>query len=247
MKNLVIVESPTKAKTISKFLNKDYVVESSFGHVRDLPKSKMGIDIENNFEPQYEIPTKAKKQVTKLKELAKKAEMIYFATDQDREGEAIAWHLNYLLKPKHSKRITFHEITKSAVEEALKKPGKINLKLFDAQQARRILDRLVGYKLSPLLWRKVRRGLSAGRVQTVALRLIVEREKEIEKFGKKEYWTIDASLKHSATLRLRSGQASSEKNKNQFIASLFQRMGKSTKKQLLLIFLRGNIRTRNQE
>lgn len=190
---LVIVESPTKAKTISRFLGEGYTVESSFGHVRDLPKSTLGVDVEHEFTPKYIVPLKAKKVVTRLKQLAAKAGVIYFATDEDREGEAIAWHLAELIKPKPEqiKRIVFHEITKSAVEEALKHPRDIDAKLVDAQQARRILDRLVGYKLSPLLWQKVAKGLSAGRVQSVAVRLIVEREREINAFQAQEFWTID--------------------------------------------------------
>ena len=194
MKNLVIVESPTKAKTISKFLGSDYKIESSFGHVRDLPKSKLGVDLEKNFEPQYVIPTKARKKVTELKKLAEKAKTIYFATDEDREGEAISWHLQEIFKtPKDKvKRIVFHEITKEAILEALKNPRGLDLNLVDAQQARRVLDRLVGYQLSPFLWKKVARGLSAGRVQSVAVRLIVEREKEILAFKSEEYWTLDA-------------------------------------------------------
>ncbi|MBU1202437.1 type I DNA topoisomerase [Patescibacteria group bacterium] len=193
MSKLVIVESPTKAKTIKGFLGKDYVVESSYGHVRDLPKSKLGVDIENNFEPSYTVPVKAKKQVTKLKSLAKKADMVYFATDEDREGEAISWHLQKLLDmPKNKqKRIAFHEITKNAINKALESPRALDINLFHAQQARRILDRLVGYKLSPLLWKKVARGLSAGRVQSVAVRLIVEREEERKKFKAEEYWTVE--------------------------------------------------------
>lgn len=192
--NLVIVESPTKAKTISKFLGRDYKIESSYGHVRDLPKSTMGIDIEDNFKPKYVIPVKARENVKKLKTLADKAELVYYATDEDREGEAIAWHLKEILKTKkkQTKRIAFHEITKNAVLEALKNPRDIDANLVDAQQARRILDRLVGYNLSPFLWKKVARGLSAGRVQSVAVRLIVEREREIKAFNKEEFWTIDA-------------------------------------------------------
>ena len=194
MKNLVIVESPTKARTISKFLGSDYKIESSFGHIRDLPKSKLGVDLENNFEPQYVIPTKVKKRVTQLKKLAEKANQIYFATDEDREGEAISWHLLQIFKtPKDkTKRIVFHEITKDAILDALKAPRGIDLNLVDAQQARRVLDRLVGYQLSPFLWKKVARGLSAGRVQSVTVRLIVEREKEILAFKPEEYWTLDA-------------------------------------------------------
>jgi len=194
MSNLVIVESPTKAKTISKFLGKGYVIKSSFGHIRDLPKKEMGIDIEHDFEPKYVVPKENQKTVTELKTAAKKAAIIYFATDEDREGEAIAWHLREILKPKkdQEKRITFHEITKTAIDEALANPRAIDMHLVDAQQARRILDRLVGYELSPFLWKKVARGLSAGRVQSVAVRLIVEREREILQFEPKEYWTIDA-------------------------------------------------------
>lgn len=194
--NLVIVESPTKAKTISKFLGSEYKVESSFGHIRDLPKNEMGIDIENNFEPRYIIPTKAKKTVSKLRELAKKADKIILASDEDREGEAIAWHLVQALKIDKNKtdRIAFHEITKDAIIDALDNPRTIDIKLVDAQQARRILDRLVGYELSPFLWKKVAKGLSAGRVQSVAVRLIVEREKEIKAFKADEYWSVIASL-----------------------------------------------------
>lgn len=217
MKHLVIVESPTKAKTISKFLKKDYIVESSFGHVRDLPKSKLGVDVEKNFEPTYAIPLKAKKVVTGLKKLAKKTDYIYFATDEDREGEAISWHLHEILDPKKDrvKRITFHEITREAIEHALENPRDINLNLVHAQQARRVLDRLVGYKLSPLLWKKIMRGLSAGRVQSVAVRLIVEREREIQAFQTQEYWTIDAVF---------------SKNGNSFEAKLSKISGKTLEK-----------------
>ena len=194
--NLVIVESPTKAKTITKFLGKEYKIESSFGHIRDLPKSVLGVDVENNFQPKYLVPAKAKKNVTKLKELAKKAKKIILATDEDREGEAIAWHLSEALGLDHKKadRIVFHEITKNAIMEAIAKPRKIDMKLVDAQQARRVLDRLVGYELSPFLWKKVAKGLSAGRVQSVAVRLIVEREREIKAFNPEEYWSIDVNL-----------------------------------------------------
>lgn len=205
------MESPTKARTISRFLGKDFVVDSSFGHIRDLPSSKLGVDVEHNFEPQYLIPLKARATVKKLKAEAEKSDKIILATDEDREGESIAWHLEQALdldgKGKSSKkkktvpqekklveRIVFHEITKRAIEDALKHPRKIDLKLVDAQQARRILDRLVGYKLSPFLWKKFYRGLSAGRVQSVAVRLIVEREREIEKFKPEEYWSISAIL-----------------------------------------------------
>src|SRR3989338_3203265 len=192
-KTLVIVESPTKAKTIAKFLGNDFSVESSFGHVRDLPKSKMGVDIDGGtFEPQYAISREKTAQVKKLKDLAKQATTIIFATDEDREGEAIAWHLTHILgiDPKKAERMVFHEITKTAIDEALKHPRHIDQRLVDAQQSRRVLDRLVGYELSPLLWKKVARGLSAGRVQSVAVRLIVEREREIKAFIPKEFWTI---------------------------------------------------------
>lgn len=192
--NLVIVESPAKARTIEKFLGKDYKVESSFGHVRDLPKSNLGVDVKNDFKPKYVIPTKAKSRVSALKKLAEKSKKIILATDEDREGEAIAWHLAETLNIKNPERIVFHEITLKAILEALKNPRTLDKNLIDAQQARRILDRLVGYKLSPLLWKKVSRGLSAGRVQSVAVRLVVEREREREKFQKQEYWNIVAKL-----------------------------------------------------
>ncbi|MDD4994955.1 MAG: type I DNA topoisomerase [Patescibacteria group bacterium] len=193
---LLIVESPTKAKTISRFLGSGFNVQSSFGHLRDLPKSKMGVDVENNFAPSYVIPADKRKQVTILKKEAEKSDEIYYATDEDREGEAIAWHLAQILgdDPAKSKRITFHEITESALKEALENPHHIDMNMVDAQQARRILDRLVGYELSPFLWRKVAKGLSAGRVQSVAVRLIVEREREILAFKPEEYWTIEAML-----------------------------------------------------
>lgn len=196
MKHLVIVESPTKAKTIRRFLGRDYDVQSSFGHIRDLPKSKMGIDIEHDFAPQYVIPKDSKEHVTLLKAHAKKADLIYLATDEDREGEAISWHLVDALDidPKKTKRIVFHEITEGAITHAVENPRTLNQHLVDAQQARRVLDRLVGYELSPLLWNKIQRGLSAGRVQSVALRLIVEREREIEAFTPKEYWSIEAAF-----------------------------------------------------
>ena len=194
--NLIIVESPTKARTISQFLGKDYKVLSSFGHVRDLPERKIGIDTKNNFEPTYVITEKGKARVKELKKYSQKAKEVILASDEDREGEAIAWHLTYALglSKSKTKRIVFHEITKSAIEEALKNPRQIDQNLVDAQQARRILDRLVGFKLSPFLWWKVMKGLSAGRVQSVAVKLVVEREKEIEKFNKEEYWTIEAEL-----------------------------------------------------
>ena len=192
-KSLIIVESPTKAKTISQFLGKDFQIESSYGHVRDLPKSKIGIDIEHDFEPQYIIPKKAQKNANALKKLALKAPRVILATDEDREGEAIAWHLAQLMNlDDHYERITFHEITPEAIKKALESPRKIDENLVNAQQARRVLDRLVGYELSPFLWQKIRRGLSAGRVQSVALKLIVDREKERQAFQADEYWSISA-------------------------------------------------------
>ncbi len=193
-KNLVIVESPAKAKTIKRFLGKNYKVKASVGHVRDLPKSKLGIDIENDFDPKY-ITIRGKGPVVKeLKSEAKKSDKIYLATDPDREGEAISWHLAYILGLDENDpiRIEFSEITKDAVLKAMKKPRPIDKNLVDAQQARRILDRLVGYKISPLLWRKIRKGLSAGRVQSVAVKLICDREDEIDKFIPEEYWSIKA-------------------------------------------------------
>lgn len=194
---LVIVESPTKAKTIEKFLGKGFVVESSYGHVRDLPKSKLGIDIDHDFEPQYIIPRKIQSRVTALRKKAAKSDEVILATDEDREGEAIAWHLVKALdlEGRPIERIVFHEITESAIKEALAHPRSIYAHLVDAQQARRVLDRLVGYKLSPFLWKKVVRGLSAGRVQSVALKLIVDREEEIKRFAPQEYWSIGTLLK----------------------------------------------------
>ena len=199
--NLVIVESPTKSRTIQNFLPSDYVVLSSFGHIRDLPKSDLGIDTEHDFEPHYVVPRKAQPHLKELKKELKNADMVILATDEDREGEAISWHLAQALKldDKKTQRIVFHEITKSAIEEALKNPREIDMNLVDAQQARRVLDRLVGYKLSPFLWKKVVRGLSAGRVQSVTVRLIVDREKEIENFKSDEYWTVEAELQKDAT------------------------------------------------
>lgn len=192
---LIVVESPTKSRTISQFLGKEYKVLSSFGHIRDLPKGKLGVDVEHEFQPQYVIPVKAKKTVTALKKEAAKAKEIILATDEDREGEAIAFHLQETLSLKNPQRIVFHEITKRAIQEALLHPRKLNIHLVEAQQARRILDRLVGYKLSPFLWQKVARRLSAGRVQSVAVRLVVEREKERRAFIPQEYWSLKALLK----------------------------------------------------
>ena len=187
-----MVESPTKAKTIGRILGKGYVVEASMGHLRDLPKSKLGVDTENNFEPDYIIPTVSRKTVTKLKKLYAEADKLILATDEDREGEAIGWHITEALSvdPDKTDRIVFHEITDEAVEEAIKNPRKLDMNLVHAQQARRVLDPLVGYKLSPLLWKKIFRGLSAGRVQSVAVRLIVERERERQAFKPEEYWKI---------------------------------------------------------
>ncbi|HUD19879.1 MAG TPA: type I DNA topoisomerase [Patescibacteria group bacterium] len=218
--DLIIVESPTKARTLTKFLGGKYTVEATFGHIRDLPKAELGVDLENNFTPRYVIPRDKAKRVGELKDLAKKAGRVILATDPDREGEAIAWHVAHILatsgkrqatsKKKNQKdsgmlpvadsvssfkRIVFHEITEEAIKEALANPREIDVKLVDAQQARRVLDRLVGYKLSPLLWKKLsKRWLSAGRVQSVAVRLIVEREREIRKFTKQEYWTIEGTF-----------------------------------------------------
>ena len=195
-KALVIVESPAKCKTINKYLGPRFEVTASMGHVIDLPKSKMGIDIENNFEPQYVVSRDKKKTLTDLKKKAKGVKELYLACDPDREGEAISWHLkNQLGEGKSVYRVVFNEITKEAVQEAFKHPSEINMNLVGAQQARRVLDRLVGYNLSPLLWQKVGRGLSAGRVQSVALRLIVDQERKIQAFVSEEYWTIDAHLK----------------------------------------------------
>ena len=196
-KTLVIVESPSKAKTIGKYLGANYKVIASVGHVRDLPKSKLGIDIEQDFEPQY-IPIRGKGDIIKeLRKEAKKASKVYLATDPDREGEAISWHLAFLLGIDLDTpcRIVFNEITKSTIKDAIKHPRKIDISLVDAQQARRVLDRLVGYQISPLLWRKIRKGLSAGRVQSAALKIICDREKEIRSFEPKEYWTVTAEFK----------------------------------------------------
>src|SRR5678810_995127 len=200
-KNLVIVESPAKAKTIGKYLGKDFVVKASLGHVKDLPKKNLSVDVDNDFTPVYEVIEGKKKLIAELKTAAKSSDNIYLAADPDREGEAICYHLQEELKDtKNGKkspkifRVMFNEITKNAIQKAFEKPTAVNLHLVDAQQARRVLDRLVGYKISPLLWDKVRRGLSAGRVQTVALRLIVDREREIKAFITREYWTIDAHL-----------------------------------------------------
>ena len=194
--SLVIVESPAKAKTIGKYLGKDFEVKACMGHLRDLPKSKTGVDVENDFEPVYK-PIKGKEDIiSDLKKSAKAADTVYLATDPDREGEAISWHLKQLLDlpDEKTKRVTFNEITKNVVQESIRQPRDIDQNLVDAQQARRILDRLVGYELSPLLWKKIRRGLSAGRVQSVATRMVDDRDREIEEFQPEEYWTLDANL-----------------------------------------------------
>ena len=193
---LVIVESPAKVKTIKKFLGSNYVVAASNGHVRDLPKSQLGVDVENDYEPKY-ITIRGKGEIlANLRKEVKKADKVYLATDPDREGEAISWHLSKALKLEDKKvyRISFNEITKNAVKASLKNPRDIDMDLVDAQQARRVLDRVVGYRISPLLWAKVKRGLSAGRVQSVALRIIADREAEIDAFIPEEYWTLDAEL-----------------------------------------------------
>src|SRR6202012_2167414 len=204
-KALVIVESPAKAKTINKYLGKQFVVKASLGHIKDLPKKDLAVDVDRDFTPRYEIIEGKKKLIAELKQAAKGVDSVYLAADPDREGEAICWHLQEELKPKKTEkngdgakprffRVMFNEITKKSVEKAFERPAQVNVNLVDAQQARRVLDRLVGYKISPLLWDKVRRGLSAGRVQTVAVRVIVEREREIRAFVKQEYWTLDANL-----------------------------------------------------
>lgn len=213
--NLVIVESPAKAKTIAKYLGKNYKVEASMGHVRDLPKSQLGVDIENNFTPKY-ITIRGKGDLLKkLRSEAKKSDKVYLATDPDREGEAISWHLANLLNLDESKdiRIEFNEITKTAVKNAIKSPRRLNNNLIDAQQARRILDRLVGYKISPILWQKVKWGLSAGRVQSVALKMICDREKEINEFTPKEYWTIECELSKGNSAKSFTGKLNSYKKK----------------------------------
>ena len=193
----LIVESPTKAKTISRYLGSEYKVVSTVGHIRDLPKSSLGVNVEDNFEPEY-VTIKGKAKVIKsLKDAAKGADEIYLAPDPDREGEAIAWHVAEILKVP-VKRVEFHEVTKKAILKALEQPHEINLNRVNAQQARRVLDRLVGYQISPLMWRKIKPGLSAGRVQSVAVRLICERELEIRAFDKQEYWTFEGEFKNGS-------------------------------------------------
>ena len=193
-KNLVIVESPAKAGTIQKFLGKEFIVKSSYGHIRDLQDNGLSIDIENGFAPQYVIPSEKKKTVSELKKAAKDASVVWLASDEDREGEAISWHLfeTLGLKKENTRRIAFHEITKPALLNAIENPREIDMSLVNAQQARRVLDRLVGFELSPVLWRKIQPKLSAGRVQSVALRLIVDREREILAFNKEAYYKVEA-------------------------------------------------------
>src|SRR6266496_1742539 len=237
---LVIVESPAKAKTIQKYLGRGFRVEASMGHVRDLPKSDLGVDVDDGFAPVYEVSKGKEKVVAALKRSIRAADAVYLATDPDREGEAISWHITQAAGIPRGKpvfRVEFSEITRNAVQQAIANPRQIDHNLVDAQQARRVLDRLVGYKLSPLLWDKVMRGLSAGRVQSVAVRLVVEREIEIEAFVKQEYWTIEADLakREAGDLRLEAGrreQASSLKSpvSNSFRAVLIERAGKKLEK-----------------
>ena len=205
--SLVIVESPAKARTINRYLGKGYTVKASMGHVRDLPKKELAVDVDNDFAPTYQLIDDKKKVVQELRRIAAKSDAIYIATDPDREGEAIGWHLVQLLEekkaPKQVYRVLLEEITKPGIERAFANRQELDLDKVNAQQARRILDRLVGYKLSPLLWDKVRRGISAGRVQSVALRLVVDREREIEAFVTEEYWSITASLESDSPPALR--------------------------------------------
>ena len=220
-KYLVIVESPAKVKTIKKFLGKNYEVVASNGHVRDLPKSQMGIDFENDFEPKY-ITIRGKGEIlAKLRKEVKKADKVYLATDPDREGEAISWHLSQALKldTKEVQRITFNEITQSAVKASLKQPRSIDMNLVDAQQTRRILDRMVGYQISPVLWAKVRRGLSAGRVQSVALRIICDREEEINAFIPEEYWSLEARLAVKGEKKLLTAKFQGDQNGKRTVSS----------------------------
>ncbi|SDB52842.1 DNA topoisomerase I [Flavobacteriaceae bacterium MAR_2010_188] len=230
-KNLVIVESPAKAKTIEKFLGKDYKVESSFGHIADLPSKELGVDVNGNFKPKYEVSADKKAIVKKLKDLAKKADIIWLASDEDREGEAIAWHLAETLKLDKSKtkRIVFHEITKSAIQKAIENPRGIDYDLVDAQQARRVLDRIVGYELSPVLWRKVKGGLSAGRVQSVSVRLIVEREREINEFDSTASFRIDAEFTNEAGQAFKAKLASNFSTKEEAQKFLEQNLSSTYK------------------
>ncbi len=234
---LIVVESPTKAKTLSRFLGDGYEVMASMGHIRDLPKSSLGVDVEHNFEPTYEIADKKGEVLKKITVSAKKADTVIIATDPDREGEAIGYHVQWLLQDALKKakkkpdfvRATFHEITRSAIEHAINHPEKINEALVDAQQARRVLDRLVGYKLSPVLWKKVRRGLSAGRVQSVTVKLVVEREKEIEAFKPEEYWIITANVKTQTIVSDVKRSGESKQKKDEFTTELYKVDGKTAK------------------
>ena len=216
LKNLVIVESPAKAKTIEKFLGKDYKVMSSYGHIRDLPKKKYSINAENGFNPTYEIPDDKKELVATLKKAAKEAQMVWLASDEDREGEAISWHLYEVLglKPEKTKRIVFHEITKNAILNAIENPREIDMHLVDAQQARRVLDRIVGFELSPVLWKKIKPALSAGRVQSVAVRLIVERENEIKAFTPEEYFRVNGTFVTADGIKIKSELSKRLTNEN---------------------------------
>lgn len=236
--DLIIVESPTKARKLKDYLGNKYVIEASVGHVRDLPRKTLGVDLENNYQPVYEVSDGKKKVVAGLRKLAKAADKIYLATDPDREGEVIAWHIKFLLQDAKNKdsffRSTFHEITKPAVTKAIENPGQLNIDLVDAQQARRVLDRLVGYQVSPVLWKKIRRGLSAGRVQSVALRLIVEREKEITAFKPEEFWELSVALAKEGLVQSQAifdqeGKTKEGLDQNIFIANLDKCNGKKAK------------------
>ncbi|OQX06877.1 MAG: DNA topoisomerase I, partial [Desulfobacteraceae bacterium IS3] len=227
-KPLVIVESPTKVKTLEKYLGKDYKIAATVGHIKDLPEKEMGIDIENGFKPEYKVITGKQKIVTSLKKAAEDATDIYLAPDPDREGEAIAWHTAEILKKNGRKfyRVDFHELTKTAVREAMDSPRELHQHKYEAQQARRILDRLVGYQISPILWRKVKRGLSAGRVQSVSVRIICERERAIQAFESEEYWSVEVQLEGSspppftAKLAKKDGKKIHIPNENQVRAIL---------------------------
>ena len=217
-KNLVIVESPAKAKTISRYLGAGYTVKASIGHIVDLPKKTLGVDLAKNFKPQYQVMPEKKKVAKEIEDAAKKADRIFLAPDPDREGEAIAWHIANLIEKTHKpiKRVLINEITKQAVKEAIEHAGEIDQNRFEAQQARRILDRLVGYQISPLLWRKIKTGLSAGRVQSVAVRIVCEREREIQAFKTEEYWSIEALAQggHSPGIHGQADRAGRQKNQD---------------------------------
>ena len=242
MKNLVIVESPAKAKTIEKFLGKDYTVKSSYGHIRDLSKKEMSIDVDNNYEPEYHISDDKHKLVSELKKAVSEADQVWLASDEDREGEAIAWHLHETLnlKDENTKRIVFNEITKSAILHAIENPRKIDMNLVDAQQARRVLDRLVGYEISPILWSKIKPALSAGRVQSVAVRLIVEREEEIKTFNSESYFKLTAQFATGEGKRLSSEVSRRIQGENE-AARLLEAVGVS------VAYLTGNIKTKGRD